>query len=58
MLVSSQAGSLRIHVKRHSEDETKRWSRVFHENMFLMKKLAQPTLQVFGGFFEGTQKDF
>ena len=24
-------------------------NRVFHENMFLMKKLAQPALQVLGG---------
>ena len=31
--------------------------RVFHENMFLMKKMAQPALEV-GGCFEGIQIDF
>ena len=30
--------------------------RVFHENMFSKKKMAQPALQVFGGYFEGIQK--
>ena len=28
-------------------------TRVSHENIFWMKKLAQPALQVFGGCFEG-----
>ena len=32
--------------------------RVSHENMFFKKKLAQPAPQVFGGCFEGIQKDF
>ena len=33
------------------------YTRVSHENMFL-KKMAQPAPQVFGGYFQGTQKDF
>ena len=32
--------------------------RVSHENMFFKKKMAQPAPQVFGGCFEGIQKDF
>ena len=32
--------------------------RVFHENMFIKQKMAQPAPQVFGGYFEGIQKDF
>ena len=38
-----------------------RWNtyiRVSHENMFFKKKMAQPAPQVFGGCFEGIQKDF
>ena len=32
--------------------------RVSHENIFFKKKMAQPAPQVFGGCFEGIQKDF
>ena len=43
-------------VKRYGEHV---YTRVYHENMFfLKKKMAQSACQVFGGWLEGTPKGF
>ena len=41
-----------------NDSDIGRYIKVFHENTSLKKEMAQPALQVFGGWFEGIWKNF